>query len=200
MDGAHWGALAHFLLLPGQRHDSVGDEPLLDGIEIGALIAGKGFDNDALCQELDARGATADIPPKSNCAQQIACDFAMNRWRHLVENFFCALKQFRRIATRYDKPIRKKVTPMERVSHEGKLDMPHLPIGCRVVQCGSSTASLRPSRRPEAMLATRWRTPGPMTIISGPATSPRKGRLWNPSDLMNDQQNNLAGAFPLKAP
>jgi transposase len=97
------GNLAHFLLLPGQRHDSVGAEPLLDGIEIGALIADKGFDNDVLRQELDARGATAVIPPKSNRARQIACDFAMYRWRHLVENFFCDLKQFRRIATRYDK-------------------------------------------------------------------------------------------------
>ena len=97
------GSLAHFLLLPGQRHDSVGAEPLLEGIEIGALIADKGFDTDALRQELDARGATAVIPPKSNRARQIACDFAMYRWRHLVENFFCDLKQFRRIATRYDK-------------------------------------------------------------------------------------------------
>jgi transposase len=97
------GNLAHFLLLPGQRHDSVGAEPLLDGIEIGALIADKGFDNDALRQELDARGATAVIPPKANRAHQIVCDFAMYRWRHLVENFFCDLKQFRRIATRYDK-------------------------------------------------------------------------------------------------
>ena len=71
--------------------------------EIGALIADKGFDNDVLRQELDARGATAVIPPKSNRVRQIACDFAMYRWRHLVENFFCDLKQFRRIATRYDK-------------------------------------------------------------------------------------------------
>ena len=97
------GNLVRFLLLPGQRHDSVGAEPLLDGIEIGALIADKGFDNDVLRQELDARGATAVIPPKSNRVRQIACDFAMYRWRHLVENFFCDLKQFRRIATRYDK-------------------------------------------------------------------------------------------------
>jgi transposase len=97
------GNLAHFLLLPGQRHDSVGAGPLIDGIEIGALIADKGFDNGALRQELDVRGATAVIPPKSNRARQIACDFAMYRWRHLVENFFCDLKQFRRIATRYDK-------------------------------------------------------------------------------------------------
>ena len=103
------GNLADFLLLPGQRHDSVGAEPLLEGLEIGALIADKGFDNDALRQELDARGATAVIPPKANRARQIACDFAMYRWRHLIENFFCDLKQFRRIATRYDKRARNYV-------------------------------------------------------------------------------------------
>jgi transposase len=97
------GNLAHFLLLPGQRHDSVGAEPLLDGIEIGALVADNGFDNDALRQKLDARGATAVIPPKADRVRPIACDFAMYRWRHLVENFFCRLKQFRRVATRYDK-------------------------------------------------------------------------------------------------
>ena len=97
------GNLAHFLLLPGQRHDSVGAQPLLEGVEIGALIADKGFDNDALRQELDARGATAVIPPKADRVRQIPCDFAMYRWRHLVENVFCDLKQFRRVATRYDK-------------------------------------------------------------------------------------------------
>jgi transposase len=43
------------------------------------------------------------IPPKANRRQPIACDFHMYRWRHLVENVFCCLKAFRRIATRYDK-------------------------------------------------------------------------------------------------
>jgi transposase len=43
------------------------------------------------------------IPPKANRKTEIDCDFAMYRWRHLVENFFCALKNYRRVATRYDK-------------------------------------------------------------------------------------------------
>ena len=97
------GNLARFVLLPGQRHDSVGVEPLLDGVEIGALIGDKGFDNDWLRRELDERGALAVIPPKANRQRNIACDFAMYGWRHLVENFFCAIKNYRRIATRYDK-------------------------------------------------------------------------------------------------
>jgi transposase len=45
----------------------------------------------------------AVIPPKSNQATDISCDFEMYKWRHLVENFFCKIKEFRRIATRYDK-------------------------------------------------------------------------------------------------
>ena len=97
------GNLARFVLLPGQRHDSVGVEPLLDGVEIGALIGDKGFDNDWLRRELDERGALAVIPPKANRKRNITCDFAMYGWRHLVENFFCAIKNYRRIATRYDK-------------------------------------------------------------------------------------------------
>ena len=43
------------------------------------------------------------IPRKSNRKQNIDCDFHACRWRHLVENFFCSLKTFRRIATRYEK-------------------------------------------------------------------------------------------------
>ena len=70
---------------------------------IGALIGDKGFDNDWLRAELDARGVLAVIPPRANRSARIPCDFVIYRWRHLVENFFCSLKAYRRIATRYDK-------------------------------------------------------------------------------------------------
>jgi len=97
------GNLARFVLLPGQRHDSVAVEPLIEGIEVLALLADKAFDIDWLRAELDNRRAQAVIPPKANRKQAIACDFHMYRWRHLIENFFCKLKAFRRIATRYEK-------------------------------------------------------------------------------------------------
>ena len=97
------GNLARFVLLPGQRHDSVGVEPLIEDIEILALLADKAFDIDWLRAELNKRGVQAVIPPKANRKQAIACDFHMYRWRHLIENFFCKLKAFRRIATRYEK-------------------------------------------------------------------------------------------------
>ena len=58
------GNLARFVLLPGQRHDSAGVAPPLDGIEIAALTGDKAFDNDWLRKELDDRGAVAVIPPE----------------------------------------------------------------------------------------------------------------------------------------
>jgi transposase len=95
------GNLVRFNLLPGQRHDSVGVAPLLKDLDFAALLADKAFDGDALRAELD--GALAVIPPKANRVTTIPCDFEMYKWRHLVENFFCKIKEFRRIATRYDK-------------------------------------------------------------------------------------------------
>lgn len=97
------GNLARFVLLPGQRHDSIGVEPLIKDIEFDVLLADKAFDIDWIQAELAKRGATAVIPPKADRASKIPCDFSMYRWRHLVENFFCSIKEFRRIATRYDK-------------------------------------------------------------------------------------------------
>ena len=97
------GNLTRFVLLPGQRHDSVSVEPLITGVDFEALIADKAFDNNALRTILSERGATAVIPSKADRKFPIPHDREMYKWRHLVENFFQRLKEFRRIATRYDK-------------------------------------------------------------------------------------------------
>ena len=97
------GNLVRFLLLPGQRHDSVGAEPILRDLDFAALLADKAFDNNRLRLNLDDRGAQAVIPSKADRKQPIPCDFEMYKWRHLIENFFCTLKHFRRVATRYEK-------------------------------------------------------------------------------------------------
>ena len=97
------GNLIRFVLLPGHRHDSLAVAPLLAGLSFGALLGDKAFDNDALRLDLEGRGVVVVIPPKSNRKTAISCDFAMYRWRHLIENLFCDLKQSRRVATRYDK-------------------------------------------------------------------------------------------------
>lgn len=97
------GNLGRFILLPGQRHDSVGVEPVLDGIEFSALLADKAFDSNAIRALIAERGAVAVIPSKADRSTPIPHDAEMYKWRHLVENFFCKIKAFRRIATRYDK-------------------------------------------------------------------------------------------------
>ncbi|RJE79726.1 IS5 family transposase, partial [Paracoccus sp. JM45] len=60
------GNLIRFLLLPGQAHDTKGVAPLICNVPFGALLADKAFDANWLLEELDARGACAVIPPKSN--------------------------------------------------------------------------------------------------------------------------------------
>jgi transposase len=92
-----------FVLLPGQRHDTIGVPPLIDGLAFDALLADRAFDVDWIRAELDARGAAAVIPPRRIRKDLFDFDRDMYRWRHLIENTFAKLKEFRAIATRYDK-------------------------------------------------------------------------------------------------
>jgi len=97
------GTLARFSLLPGQRHDSVGVDPLIEGVDFQALIADTAFDSNALRAELNQRGALAVIPSKADRKTPIPHDVEMYQWRHPVENLFAKIKECRAIATRYDK-------------------------------------------------------------------------------------------------
>jgi transposase len=86
------GNLIRFVLLPGQRHDSIGVEPLITGLDFEALIGDKAFDNNWLRANLNERGAAAVIPSKADRAGRIPHDAEMYKWRHLVENFFANLR------------------------------------------------------------------------------------------------------------
>ena len=90
-------------LTPGQAADITQAEALLDQVEPAAFLADKGYDSDALVETLLVRGITPVIPPKANRKEPRKTDFALYRERNLVERFFCKLKQYRAIATRYDK-------------------------------------------------------------------------------------------------
>jgi transposase len=71
------------------------------------VIADKGYDADErVLQPLAQAGKTAVIPPKANRKVPRDYDKDLYQARHLIENFFCQLKQFRAIATRYDKTAR----------------------------------------------------------------------------------------------
>lgn len=93
-----------FLLTAGQTHDLVGADALLPQMAADRLIADKAYDADARVREPLARaGKAAVIPPRTNRLAPRDFDRDLYKERHLIENFFCKLKQFRAIATRYDK-------------------------------------------------------------------------------------------------
>jgi transposase len=97
------GNLVRFKLLPGHRYDTVGVEPVIDGVDFGALIADKAFDSNHLIANLNERGAKIVISPHPRRSFPLLFDKEMYKWRHLIENFFCKLKEFKRIAMRADK-------------------------------------------------------------------------------------------------
>jgi len=90
-------------LTAGQRHDAPQALLLLDGLAPAYLIADRGYDSDPLVATLAARGTCAVIPPRRKRRQPRAYDAARYAQRHPVERLFSRLKQFRRVATRYDK-------------------------------------------------------------------------------------------------
>ena len=97
------GNLVRFVLLPGQRFDTVGVPPLIDGVCFGGLIADKAFDSNSIILELTERGSKAVIAQHPRRASPLQIDDDLYKWRHLIENFFGKLKEFKRIAMRADK-------------------------------------------------------------------------------------------------
>ncbi len=97
------GNLVRFVVMPGQRNDIIGVPPLILGLEFDALLADKAFDANWLRMSLIEHGTQAVIPPRINRKTQINYDREIYKWRHLIENYFAKIKEFRGIATRYDK-------------------------------------------------------------------------------------------------
>ncbi len=97
------GNLVRFKLLPGQRSEILGVPDLIEGLSFGALLADKAFDADRLREDLQMRGAEAVIPAKRNRKIHIPHDEEVYKWRHLIENYFSKIKEFRGVNTRYDK-------------------------------------------------------------------------------------------------
>ena len=92
-------------LTGGQVHDACEAEALIEAIPEGATLLGdKGYDSNAIAREAAAaRNVWANIPNRSNRKQHFAFSPWLYKQRNLVERFFNRIKQFRGIATRYDK-------------------------------------------------------------------------------------------------
>ncbi len=93
-----------FTLTPGQAHDLTGVPDLLKRIATPQrLIADRAYDARRFRDWLAARGCEAVIPPNPTRKNPDDYDRVAYKSRNLVERMFCRLKDFRRIATRYDK-------------------------------------------------------------------------------------------------
>ncbi len=94
------GKLVRFQLLPGHRDDTVGVAPLIAGVAFDALQADKAFDVNWSIDAWHEPGAKVVISQMRHRMVPLEIDAEIYKWRHLIENLFCKLKPFKRIAMR----------------------------------------------------------------------------------------------------
>ena len=92
------------MLTGGQIADCTAGELLLERMPKTSMLHGdKGYDSDAIRRQVEARGAMPNIPPKANRRWKNCFSPVLYRNRNAIERMFGRLKDFRRIATRYDR-------------------------------------------------------------------------------------------------
>ena len=137
------GRPVRFILTGGQRNDITQAPALLAGFKPKCVLADKGYDSRQLVAQIHSLGAQLVIPPRS-CQQPRAYDKALYRLRNRIERCFARLKQFRRIATRFDR----------KPSHFlAFLYLASIPLW--VGECRGG-------------LATLWHLPGPECLLKAP--------------------------------
>jgi transposase len=100
------GNPVEFILTGGQEADINQGKALIEGHDANAVIADKGYDGDDFVATIEASGAAAVIPPKKNRIAQRDSDKHTYKERNLAERFINRIKQYRRVATRYEKTAR----------------------------------------------------------------------------------------------
>ena len=95
------------ILTAGQSSDMTAVPELLAGLPIpDTVVADRGYDSNAVLDLIRASGAKPAIPSTSQRTVRRSVDMAIYRQRNQVERYFCRLKHFRRVATRFDKLAR----------------------------------------------------------------------------------------------
>jgi transposase len=95
-----------WILTGGEIADITQASALIAGLCPQTVVGDKGYDADAFVALIEATGAEVVIPPRRHRKEPRAYDRHVYKDRNLVERFFSRLKQFRRIATRYEKLMR----------------------------------------------------------------------------------------------
>ena len=102
------------VLTPGQAADCAQANALLAGLEPDeTVVGGRAYDTDAVLEMIRTVGATAVIPSKSNRKSPRPLDRTTYRKRNLIERFIGKIKEFRRVATRYDKTARNFLSAVQ---------------------------------------------------------------------------------------
>lgn len=95
------------LLTPGNAHDMRVAKQCIAAMPPSAeLVGDKGYDSDDLRAWLTDRGTVAVIPPKKHRKVKLDCDPAIYKQRNVIERMFCRFKDWRRVATRFDRNIK----------------------------------------------------------------------------------------------
>lgn len=100
------GCPVRFALTAGHRGDAPQAAPLIESLPANVVMADTAYDSDLLRQKITGNGALAVIPNNPSRAQKHPFDTHLYAQRHLVECCFSKLKQFRRVATRFEKTAR----------------------------------------------------------------------------------------------
>ena len=100
------GCPVRFALTAGHRGDAPQAAPLIEGLAAEVVMADTAYDSDELRRAIAAKGAIAVIPNNPSRALKHPLDAHLYAQRHLVECCFSRLKQFRRVATRFEKTAR----------------------------------------------------------------------------------------------
>lgn len=101
MDGL--GNPLHVHLTPGNIHDITEAPTLIELAQGQNFIGDKGYDSNAVVEAIEKKGMIPVIPSKENRKVEREIDGHVYKERHLVENFWCKIKRYRRVATRYEK-------------------------------------------------------------------------------------------------
>jgi transposase len=100
------GLPVRFILTGGQRGDAPQADALMEGLPAEIVMADAAYDSNHIRQAIADKGAVAVIPNNPSRARKYPLDKHLYAQRHLVECCFARLKQFRRVATRYEKTAR----------------------------------------------------------------------------------------------
>jgi transposase len=100
------GCPVRFVLSAGQRGNCPQAQALIEGLPAQVVMADTAYDADPLRKTIADKGAVAVIPNNPSRAKKASVDWHLYAQRHLIECCFSKLKQFRRVATRFEKTAR----------------------------------------------------------------------------------------------